>query len=181
MKELKKYLRTHISSFVMGIVFSLVTILFVLMMADSIMQSEFDWIELLLSIVFGVICYISISSAFEERKTLSKIFDRMDISNIITDFQNSSSHFSNNLRLGREFIYGKHSNRVIGYEEVKQMYLYIKKKNGVEVERLLRVVDVDFQTVDLCKLKVSGKSDDEMKLVLSFIMERNPKIELGYK
>ncbi len=128
MKELKSFLKKHISSFVMGVVFSLVTILFVLMMVDSIMQSEFDWVELVLSIVFGGISYISISSAFEERKTLSKIFDRMDISDIITDFQNSSSTFSNNLRLGRKFIYGKHTNRVIGYEEIKQMYLYNKKK-----------------------------------------------------
>lgn len=181
MKELKKYLRTYISSFVMGMVFSLVTILFVLMMVDSIIQSEFDWIEPVLSIVFGGLVYISISSAFEERKILSKIFDRTDILDIIADFQDSTSTFSNKLRLGRKFVYGKHTNRVIRYEEIKQMYLYIRKKNGREVERLLRVVDVNFQTVDLCKLKVNGKSDDEMKLVISFIMEKNPKIELGYK
>ena len=102
-------------------------------------------------------------------------------SQIVADFVNARSFFDDRLKLGERYVFGKRSGRILSYYDLQNVYQYIHKTNFVEDRRALRVNTNSNETVDICKMKLRGKSDDELMIVVMEMLKKNNRITVGYK
>lgn len=99
---------------------------------------------------------------------------------VLEEFENSQSVLNNALSVGTEYMFGKGMGTIIKYKDISNIYQYVHKTNLVEDKREIRVVKVNGEEIKLCKLSLKGKSDNELKALMIFILEKNPKIKIGY-
>lgn len=116
----------------------------------------------------------NLSSAIETFETDEKLSD------VLEEFENSQDVFHNALRVGAEYMFGKEMGTIIKYKDISNIYQYVHKTNLVEDKREIRVVKVNGEEIKLCKLSLKGKSDNELKALMIYILEKNPKIQIGY-
>lgn len=100
---------------------------------------------------------------------------------VVQDFKGAYSLQNDQVRFGEKWFFTRHSDRIVRYDEIKQVYQHIHKTNFVEDRRSLMYVDNNGKTRDLCKLKLGGKSDNEVNTMISIIYQKNPTIKIGYR
>ncbi len=99
---------------------------------------------------------------------------------LLDDFQNGQRAFGGQLIIGRTFVIGKRTGSIFSYGEITRAYQYIVRTNGIESARTIRIVTPNDGTMDLCKLKLRGKSNDEVDLFMQHLLRVNPNVALGY-
>lgn len=85
------------------------------------------------------------------------------------------------VRFGKNYIFIKHSGKLLKYSDIKQVYQYIHKTNFVENERALKYIDLNGKHRKICNLLLREKSNDELSQMISIIMCKNPNVKIGYR
>lgn len=183
LKNVKNYLKGYRVFLVAASVCLLFTVVIVILFVSDIINGKFKFNHTDYILVWAPIASIFLFwEGFQERKSLAAIIKNSDNQELlVNDFEQSQEVLNGQLRLGMKYIFGKHSNRLLKYEDISQAYIYVHKTNGIENERKLRVIDSHQQTIDLCKLKARGKNMDELESVINYLLTRNPEIKIGYR
>lgn len=178
LNKLKKYAGSSISTLIIGII---------LIISGPI---AFHLIyDLGYSIAWGlgfIICGIVMIVLYSENtKTLSLKLKKAEAEGnlplLLNDFMNGGKAFDGRMILGQGYIIGKGYGTILAYYEIANVYQKINYTNGVENARTLMAVTTYGRTLNLCSLKIRGKSDDEFNHVISYILSMNPRIVVGYQ
>ena len=114
-------------------------------------------------------------------KLLAKIEENNGMQILLNDFEKAGKAFGDLVILGDVFIIGKRTSMIVSYGEITRVYQYIHSTNGVEDTRILKANLAEGRTVDLCRLPLRGKADDELNQVCRYICSKNPNIIVGYR
>lgn len=135
-------------------------------------------------ILFAVLLallFATLIPTWQHKKFLEKLKTDGIEGEVEADFAAAESALNGKLRLGAKYIYRKNRYKLVTYDEIAQVYQYIHKTNFAEDKRELRYKNTDGKTRTLCKLELRGKSDDDVKNILSAILKKNPTVKIGYR
>ena len=99
---------------------------------------------------------------------------------ILQDYSQAQCMLNNDLRFGRYYLYAKGQGNVIAYNDIVRVYQYIHRTNFVEDRRELKYVNKNGAELTLCKLKLRGKSDADLRMIIGMLYQRNPALQVGY-
>ena len=174
-KQFKKYMTPY------GLGSRILTIVFLgyLLLFGGIMMSEGEmaWPVLLIYVGGFLLSLIPLFKA-------SSFFKKVETENtalIEADFARAYPFVKGKVRLGEYYVYGKYSGNLVKYSDIVQVYQYIHRTNGFEDQRQLKYVDPNGKTRTLCKLRLKGKSDSEVRDILTIILRKNPNVKIGAK
>lgn len=121
-----------------------------------------------------------ISDVFGVNKQVEKYTQEGKINDVLQDFQSAEKFLDNHLYIGREYVFGKEAGKILEILEISRVYQYVHKTNFAEDRRLLIAETISGGKIALAKLKRYGKSSDELTLIVSRLLEKNPNIQVGY-
>ncbi len=182
-KELKKYLSsTNVVSLILGAFMVAFGGWFVLVLRP---ETEEPTVTLLMGLFMMVMGGVVIWSCISNIRSLNRQFAELEaqgqLERIVEEFNRAEVLVKGKVRLGPNYIFGRGAGHLVRYENIRQIYQYVKKRNFVEVVRSLKYVDQDGKTRDLCELQLKGKSDEDVKKILLAILAKNPMVKIGYK
>lgn len=181
--ELKQYLSsTNVISLLVGIFFSIFGGWFILVLRPRTDEPTATLLMGLFMIVMGaVLIWSCISNAQSMNKLIAELEARGELDRIVEEFNSAEVLVKGKVRLGPNYIFGKGAGHLVRYENIRQVYQYVKKRNFSEVVRSLKYVDQNGKTRDLCELQLRGKSDEDVKKIMLAILAKNPMVKIGYK
>ena len=182
-KELKKYLSsTNVVSFILGIGMVVFGGWFVLVLRP---ETDEPMVTLLMGLFMmvmgGVIIWSCISNILELNRQFAQLEEQGRLEGIVAEFDRAEVLVKGKVRLGPNYIFGRGAGHLVRYEDIRQVYQYVKKRNFAEVVRSLKYVDRNGKTRDLCELQLRGKSDEDVKKIMVKILSKNPMVKIGYK
>lgn len=128
-------------------------------------------------VIFGALCFLSLRPFFAGRAFFRNL-EGKNINAIEQDFARAYPFVKGRVRLGQSYIYAKGSGKLVAYSDLVQVYQYIHKISGMEDKRMLKYVDAAGNHHMLCQLRLKGKSDAEMKDILTVIRQKNPDVKV---
>ena len=176
-KDLENYIQPSITGLLGYVLYLVVGIIVTFIGIES---SGLAIIGLIIAIVNGVILYVEIKKRKELTTKIETLNQQGYMDFVLKEFEEASSFLGNNLRLGERNIFGKHSGIILGYNSIKKIYQKIYKVNFAERKRSLCVETVDDKTYEIGKLKLEGKSDNELKEIMIFFLSKNKNIVIGH-
>lgn len=182
-KQLKKYISSaNVLHMVLGAFMVVFGGCFLVMLVPD---TDEPVVALLMGLFIAAMGGVIIWAAFSNMRELNNQFRELEnagkLDRIVEEFNRAEVLVKDKVRLGQNYIFGKGSGRLVRYEEIRQVYQYIKKRNFVEVVRSLKYVDNQGKTRDLCQLQLRGKSDEDVKKIVVAILSKNPMVKIGYK
>lgn len=129
-------------------------------------------------IVFGIVLIVSLVPLFKANAFFRSL-DAMNTNAIEQDFARAYPFVKGKVRMGQSHIYAKGSGKLVAYGDMVQVYQHIHRTNGIEDKRMLKYVDANGKHQPLCQLRLRGKSDSEVKDILTLIRQKNPGIKIG--
>lgn len=133
------------------------------------------------AVVFSLGLLASIIFWILNRKRVEKAQENLSLcQHMDADFRVAIPLKNGHIKFGEEWIFVKGLGRFIRYDEIRQVYQYIHKTNGVEDKRALKYIDAHGKKRMLCKLKLHGESGDELLQMVSIICQKNPSVRVGY-
>ena len=114
------------------------------------------------------------------KKFYKQIEETYNWQEIEADYQSAISVMKNTLRFGENWIFVRNREQLLQYQEITKIYQYIHKTNFAEDERALKYINAAGKECVLCKLQLNGKSDEDVKQILTILLAKNPYIEIGY-
>lgn len=143
-----------------------------------------EGLMMLMSLLFIGVGGILIWSIFSGNKRQKEFLAYLNSSGqkelLVQDFHQAVTYLNGELKLGTHCIYCKNC-QPRGYEEIKKAYQQINKRNGMESTRYLILEDGSGRQLASASLKLKGKSDEELNVILGYLKMRNPGIHLGYR
>ena len=173
--EFKKY----ITSYRIG--WLIATVIISLLAVASTISCLIRKADLVPALVLCVIAILTLIPYFVSLNSLNKIKEEEDIYAAEADFRNAYSMMNDTIRFGERWIFCKHSGRLLRYEEITQVYQFIHKTNFIEDSRAVKYVDINGKHRVLCNLALRGKSDEDVKTIITIIYSKNPRIKIGYR
>ena len=140
-----------------------------------ISEGEMSWPVLL---IFGVGFLLSLIPLFKANSFIKQM-ETENTALIEADFARAYPFVKGKVRLGEYYVYGKNNGNLVKYSDIVQIYQYIHSTNGFEDQRQLKYVAPDGKTRTLCKLRLRGKSDSEVRDILTIILRKNPNVKIG--
>ena len=182
-KELKKYLSSYnVASMLIGIFMVAFGGFFLFVLLPD---TEEPTVTLLMGLFILVMGAVVIWSCISNVRSLNRLFaeleERGELDRIVEEFNRAEVLVKGKVRLGPNYIFGKGAGHLVRYENIRQVYQYVKKRNFVEVVRSLKYVDQNGKTRDLCELQLRGKSDEDVQKIILAILSKNPMVKIGYK
>ena len=172
LKEMKKYMKPSFGWVVLGsllILFGVATI------------TAMGWIVLLYLATGGILLWVGISGRTDVEKRVKELEARGELERVLADFAGSKSFAKDKIRMGNYYIYGKNQQNLVRYEDIRQVYQSIRKRNGSETSRTLQYVNAQGKTLTLCNLQLKDKSHDDMMQIMMIIKAKNLAVKLGYQ
>ncbi|MBR6570181.1 MAG: hypothetical protein IKK75_06965 [Clostridia bacterium] len=179
-KELKSYISSFPVSLVLGLLFAGFGIM-------GLFVDVAKPVGLMLA-MFGIaaICLIVF---FVGKSNLNKLIEQYESQYgadvLMKDFSSAHSLLADKIRLGDGWLYGSKTGTVIRYEQIRKIYIYIHKTNGVEDRRALKIVTSDGKTRELCLLPTTGfvnkQNHPDVETVIKVLLIKNPNVHIGYK
>ena len=136
---------------------------------------------LFMMVMGGVIIWSCISNILELNRQFAQLEEQGRLEAIVAEFDRAEVLVKGKVRLGPNYIFGRGAGHLVRYEDIRQVYQYVKKRNFAEVVRSLKYVDRNGKTRDLCELQLRGKSDEDVKKIMVMILSKNPMVKIGYK
>ena len=176
-KDFKKYMTMYGPLW-----FSITLVVSILLVASIIFMIIYNDIgNFIPQLIMFVIALISLIPLVRSKRFFDRIEQDLCLPNIETEFINAISMRKDSVRFGENYIFIKHSGKLLKYSEITQVYQYIHKTNFVEDERALKYVNVKGKHCKMCKLELREKSNEELQEMLCIIMSKNPYIKIGYR
>lgn len=183
-KEYQKYTRdSGVGFLIFGSFFVLLALVILIMLLIGEMDFELSLLaSCAVPLAMGVIMiWVSVSSRKDYRKHLERLEQTGEIDRVLQDFATAQPLVGGAVRLGQYYIFGKRQGGAVRYEDIRQVYQHIHKRNFVENSRSLRYVNSQGKTKDLCSLALRGKSDQDVMRIMAVIKAKNPSVHLGYR
>lgn len=173
LNEIKQYLRPTYTYLVIGVFFLSIGIY-----SLTLGEPTGALVCIILAAIFSLGTVFIIRGYNDQIK---KLREEEKTASLVKDFLNAETFFDDTLRIGESYIFGKRSGKILEPRNIVKAYQYIHKTNFAEDRRRLRVDTADGKTVDIGRLKLRGKSDEELLRALALLTTRNPDIRIGYK
>lgn len=175
-KELKKFMSAY--KFGWKILTFVMIALIIAFVVSAIAGNKVNYVGLL---IFVLILLLSLIPQYCSKKFHENLANDILINRIETDFQNAIPMRKDHVRFGDEWVFIKGKELLLKYEDIHQVYQYIHRTNFIENERALKYVNSKGKHRVLCKLALRGKSDEELKQMISIIYSKNPNVKIGYR
>lgn len=127
-------------------------------------------------VIFGLLFIVSLRPFFVG-KAFFRSLEEKNINAIEQDFARAYPFVKGKLRLGQSYIFAKGSGRLVAYSDLVQVYQHIHTISGIEDKRMLKYIDANGKHHVLCKLRLKGKSDSEMKDIITVIRQKNRDVK----
>lgn len=111
----------------------------------------------------------------------SKLEESGEYAALLADFQSAVPVLKEKVRLGYRYIYVKGKRVFVSYSDICKLYQYVHKTNHAEDRRQLHYLNPKGKKKVLCNLELSGKSDQDVLKIMTFVRAKNPSVHLGYK
>lgn len=149
-----------------------------------ILIAEFDDMDTT-TLLLSLICVIMFEAApllilISSIRFFKKLEKDSSFASLVEEFHRAVPMQNDQARFGETHIFTKKSLSIVKYSDITRVYQYIHKTNFVEDQRALKCTDVNKKEIVLCKLKLKDKSDAELQKMVAFILQKNPKIKIGY-
>ncbi len=131
--------------------------------------------------VFAIILLLTLIPALRTGKFRRRLKESNMTEEAESDFNDAIAFRNGRLRMGKKWIYIKGKCRMVAYSDIRQVYQHITKRYFIETERELRYVDTDGRKRIMCRLELRGRSDEEVKQIVTLMLINNPTIKVGYK
>lgn len=128
-------------------------------------------------VIFGILFLLTLRPFFASRAFFTGL-ESQNINAIEQDFAKAYPFVKGKVRLGKSYIFTKGSGKLVAYSDIAQIYQYIHKISGIEDKRMLKYIDADGKHHVLCPLRLKGKSDSEMKDILTVIRQKNRDVKI---
>lgn len=172
LKEMKNYLKPGIGWIIFG----------GLMLAFSIAGvMAMGWVVVIYLIGGALLLWVGISGRNHVEKIVKEMEATGELERVLADFTGSKSFVKDKVRLGNYYIFGKKQQNIVRYEDIRQVYQSIHRRNGAETTRTLQYVNTKGQTQTLCNLQLRDKSKDDVIMIMMLIKTKNPNVKLGYQ
>lgn len=156
---------------------------FILIVGLASLATPLGIVFSLFFIASGILWIYTASQNNSEYKKYLKIAESTgELQRVLNDFANSQSLADDRIRLGSEYIFGKHQGRPISYAELRKVYPYVV--GGTSCSRYLRGVTAGGQDYILCEFIVRHSQKDphpDESYIYQVIVTKNPNVHLGYK
>lgn len=177
LKKLKKFIRPPHKEYVLAALMTLIGA-FCILGATEVGDSNKETIAYLIGI--GIIVLLGGGSILEGvlkarrwKKRLKQIEKNGAIHELLSDFENGGKAFNNSLILGRSFLIGKKTGAVFTYSEIVKIYQLIHFTNGIEDKRMLKIDTAEKKGIDLCRVPLGDKADEEIQRIIGYITSVN--------
>ena len=128
-------------------------------------------------VIFGLLFIVSLRPFFVGRAFFRSLEEK-NINAIEQDFARAYPFVKGKVRLGQSYIFTKGSGKLVAYSDIVQIYQHIHSISGIEDKRMLKYIDADGKHHALCPLRLKGKSDSEMKDILTVIRQKNRDVKV---
>ena len=176
-KDLRNYLHPGITAFIGTMFYGLILLFSIFTGNTSAMPIGF--------LVFGGLAALCAIAPFRKISDANAAIDSARITgkadSLLQEFSSGEQFFRDNLRAGEHWLFGRKTGTILEYSNIRQVYQYVHKTNFAEDRRELRAKTIDNKTVTLCRLKVKGADDAELRQFLMKVLSYNPTIQLGYR
>lgn len=192
-KDVLEYVGSKVLTVLWGIISSLVIMCIILFIACGLGMSLIDSKKKILGIIVFVVGGILIVlMLWAMVSTIIRLVREIKYNRTVAreeetvrDFDSAAQFFDDRLRLGKKYIFGISSGRIIPYTDVERIYQTVKKTSYISEQKrtfdceLLKDVDSTYNTYTLCRLQIYGKSDKEAAKAAALIASINPQIKFG--
>jgi hypothetical protein len=175
LKNLKDYIRPSYFPLIVGAAIPLLTAL--LAKTPDRIRDTLP-VFLLLGILFAS---GTVWGLIKIRKQITALRQSGELEAVLDDYDKSQSYAEGNLRLGEKYVFGRRTSTLVAYDQIDRLYQSIHKTNFAEDRRMLCARLTDGKRRNLCKLRVRGKSDADVHMIVVAIERKNPNVKLGYK
>ena len=177
----KKYITPSYSTVVVGIIISVLSILWFVISAITIdMDRTKEIIIGSVTLIMGLfLTSWELAFIHQANKSLSIIENNGEMQILLNDFKNGSQYFKGSLILGQKFVIGKNSGTVLAYTDVVRIYQYVHKTNFFEDMRVFKAVNNKRNVINVCPLPLRGKGDCEFNTAANIILSKNPNVKVG--
>ena len=127
-------------------------------------------------LMFGVILFRTV----KQKRYVGQLEQNGELEAVLQDFVNADSFINGKLKMGVRNVYCKNC-RPVSYYEIGKVYQHIKKTNGVETDRFLVLEDDEGKRIARVAIKLAGKADMDVAMIMTRMKHENPEIYLGYK
>ena len=131
-------------------------------------------------LVVAGICFALSLRPFLAGIAFFRSLEKENINAIEQDFARAYPFVKGKVRLGRNYIFSKGSGALVAYSDIVQVYHHIHKISGIEDQRMLKYVDANGVHHPLCPLRLKGKSDAEIRDILTVIRQSNPNVQVNF-
>lgn len=97
---------------------------------------------------------------------------------VLEDYRTSEKTIGGNLRIGKKYLFGKGSMRLLKYTDISEIHMVNAERKG-KLARDLCCKDVSGAEFVVCQLDPMGKSHGELDRVYRIILNRNPNAKTG--
>ncbi len=175
-KEFKKYMtRYHIGWMILSALLGGLLLTFV----GFLIFSEGAKLRGLL--VFGGLLLLSLIPLWRSKRFFEQLAEDAMAYRIQEDFEKAESMNKDRVRFGEKWIFPKHKSKIVAYEDLKQVFVFVHIVNWVEKSRSLEYIDEKGKEQTLCALELKQKSSAEVQRMLRKIKSHNPKVKFEYR
>ncbi len=100
---------------------------------------------------------------------------------VFSDFLSSESCMEGQLRIGKKYIFGKKSGRVVSYTDLQKAHHFIRKRYGYKQQRFVEVFTSEGDKIKLSKVSDNEKMIAEAEAVMSRIKILAPEADVSMK
>lgn len=183
--DMKKWMQKFLSAKKGKIFLPLMGVLAIPLGIFMLLSAAGDLIMLAMGVFFaagGVYVAYSESNSASGTKNWMTMMEREGMLDAaLTDFRDAADYLGGNLRLGQYWAFGKGAITPLAYGDMVRVYQHVHKTNFAEDGRTLIVITTSGDTRRVCELPLGGTGDQELNRALTFLLSRNPNIQIGYK
>ena len=155
--------------------------IFMILFGASMIAADIPVLLLLFFVGVGLmILILALCSMLDYPRYFQSLESNGQMKWLLQDYAHATPCLNGNLRFGYSCLYAKGQGKLIPYTDIVRVYQYIHKTNFVEDRRELKYINREGKELSLCKLKVRGKSDADVRMIIGMLYQKNPGIQVGY-
>ena len=178
--NIKRYLLTYTLKSMPIVYILLLGITLILIYPISIAENSTAWIGGY--ILAPILCAFVLKNILKDAAVVNRQWKALEqqgkLEEMLEDYRNSEKEIGGNLRVGKKYLFGKGSMRVLAYSDIVHIYMVNAERKG-KLARDLCCEDTDGQVFSVCQLDPIGQSHLELDQLYSLIEKKNPMAKTG--
>ena len=178
--KLKRYLLTYTLKSMPIIYILVLGIVLILFFPISFAENSSAWIGGY--ILAPVLCVFVARSILKDaaylRRQCRELEQQGTMDEVLEDFRGSEKAIGGNLRIGKKYLFGKGSTRLVSYGDISEIHMVNAERKG-KLARDLWCKDVHDMEFVVCQLDPMGRSHTELEKIYHMIEKKNPNAMTG--